>query len=185
MSLVELEVELSRGFSDVDGDQHLRPDQGSADAGEGGSWTRWAWNVGTSVGSLLLPVYWEDDDTDSEQTPLDVHRDKVFHVGFYVDSASVAFKVTERQKDKSLFGSTKLRFTPFLRLDLAGIVQEVIVKGVHTVNATVGVSEVCLVPVGDCLCGARDTLLASTTTSENVVEMKYVYAGTSVEGKKK
>jgi hypothetical protein len=65
----------------------------------------------------------------------------------------------------------------------------VVVKGVHTVNANVGVSEVCLVPVGDCLCGARDTILASTTTSENVDnvgEMRFLYAGLPVvEGKKK
>ena len=25
------------------------------------SWTGWAWNVGATVGSALLPIYWEDD----------------------------------------------------------------------------------------------------------------------------
>jgi hypothetical protein len=109
-------------LTDGDSENNQRSDHPSAGGeGEGGSWTGWAWNVGTSVGSLLLPVYWEDEETDTDLTPLDVRREKIFHVGFYVDSASLAIKLTERQKEKSLFGSTKLRFSPFLRLDLTGI----------------------------------------------------------------
>lgn len=143
LNLLELQISLFL-IQDGDGDQHLRPDQSSTDTAESGSWTGWAWNVGTSVGSILIPVYWEDDETDVDLIPLDVRREKVFHLGFYVDSASLAFKVTERQKEKSLFGSTKLRFTPFLRLDCSGIVQEVVVKGVHTVNARFDSTDVVL-----------------------------------------
>ena len=40
---------------DGDSDHNLRPDGSVSGDGEGGSWTGWAWNVGTSVGSLLLP----------------------------------------------------------------------------------------------------------------------------------
>jgi len=131
-------------------------------------------------------VYWEDEETESDSTPLDVRREKVFHVGFYVDSASLAIKLTEHQKEKSLFGSTKLRFTPFLRLDLSGMVHEVVVKGIHTVNVNAGISEVCLLPVGDCLCGARDTALANSGNVEANNETKYIYAGASVaDGKKR
>ena len=108
-------------LTDGDSENNQRHDHPSAGGdGEGGSWTGWAWNVGSSVGSFLLPVYWEDEETDTDLTPLDARREKIFHVGFYVDSASLAVKVTERQKEKSLFGSTKLRFSPFLRLDLSG-----------------------------------------------------------------
>ena len=139
-----------------------------------------------SVGSLLLPVYWEDEETETDVTPLDVRRDKIFHIGFYVDSASLALKLTERHKEKSLFGSTKMRFSPFLRLDLSGLVHEAIIKGIHTVNVTGGISEICLVPVGDCLCGARDTALATSGSSETNTETKYLYAGSpAIEGKRR
>ena len=36
-----------------------------------GSWSGWAWNVGSTVGTALLPIYWEDDEDDEG-------RDKLF-----------------------------------------------------------------------------------------------------------
>jgi len=66
------------------------PDSLHVESSEGNSWTGWAWNVGTSVGSILLPVYWEDVESENEMFPaLDVRREKITHFGFFVDSASL------------------------------------------------------------------------------------------------
>ena len=149
--------ELDRGHSDhFDESANDGNDQGGEDElGHGQSWSGWAWNVGSSVGSALLPIYWEEEDSDIPY--LAIKKDKVVHFGVYVDSASLVLKLTERQKEKNLFGSTKLCFTPFARLDVSGVVQEVIAKGVNAVNVTGGVSHIQVIPLGDCVCGSRDT----------------------------
>ena len=127
--------------------------------GERDSWGGWAWNVGTSVGTALLPIYWEDEEGEGPNAPkVDVKRDKVVHFAAFIDSASLVFKLTEHQTvDKSMFGSMKLCFTPFARMDCNGIFSELIVKGIGLVNVAGGVSEIILAPTGHCLCGVSDT----------------------------
>ena len=72
---------------------------------ESSSWGGWAWNVGTTVGTALLPIYWEDDEDDDQELgdeniqsskAFEMWRDKTTHMGFYVDEASFVFKLTER-----------------------------------------------------------------------------------------
>ena len=43
------------------------------------------------------------------------------------------------------------------RVDVTGYVQEVVSKGINAVNVTGGISHISVVPLGDCLCGSRDT----------------------------
>ena len=124
------------------------------------SWSGWAWSVGSSVGTALLPVYWEDDDGDGAENapPLDAKRDAVTHLGVYVDSASLVVKLVEHTGDhKSMFGSMKQSFSPFIRTHLEGIFAEVVVKGMGLVNVTGGVSRVTLAPVGGCLTESTDS----------------------------
>ncbi|KAG0727471.1 Vacuolar protein sorting-associated protein 13B [Chionoecetes opilio] len=55
---------------------------------EEGSWSSWAW----SLGSALLPVYWEED----EEHALSARRHrlhKTLHMGIYVETATWTFKV--------------------------------------------------------------------------------------------
>ena len=145
------------------------------DEGQNESWGGWAWSVGSSVGSALLPVYWEDED-EVDVPKLDAARNKIVHFGVFIDAASLVLKLTEHQSvDKSMFGSMKLCFTPFARIDCSGIYSEVIVRGMGLVNVAAGLSEVMVVPMGHCLCGKLDT--KAPNTSE--VEVPYVQCGQS------
>ena len=145
------------------------------------SWSGWAWNMGSSVGTALLPVYWEDETSsgDFDVPYLTIKKDKVFHLGIYVDSASLILKLTERQREKNLFGSTKLCFSPFAKIDVLGFVQEVVVKGINTCNVSGGLSYMQLVPLGDCVCGAKDT--AYIKPDNEATFTRYMIAGSDTE----
>ncbi len=157
-------------------DDLVHPGMDDPGGGGGGSWTGWAWQVGSSVGTALLPIYWEEEEDEAHQDPslmIDLIREKVVHIGLYVDSASLVIKRTERQpKDGTPgatpttsnigtgpLGATRLAFTPFLRIDVNGFFQSVKAIGVHTVNVSGGLSEIRVLPLGDCVCGARDTVI--------------------------
>ncbi len=131
------------------------------------SWSDWAW----SMGSSLLPIYIETDDT--EVPKIDFKREIVFHAGVYVESATLVLKLTELMNDRSLFGSTKQCFSPFLKIDCAGIFQELIIKGMGAVNVCGGVSEILVRPMGICPCGTRDVALQKKPQ----VETSYVTSG--------
>lgn len=62
----------------------VESDSGSQE--NGGSWAGWAWNMVPS----FLPVHWEND-WSSEQ--LMAYSGHTIHMGFYVDDATVTFKV--------------------------------------------------------------------------------------------
>ena len=149
------------------------------------SWSGWAWNMGSTVGSALLPVYWEDEmSTGEADVPyMTIKKDKVFHLGLYVDSASLILKLTERQREKNLFGSTKLCFSPFAKLDVHGFVQEVVVKGINTCNVSGGITHIQVVPLGDCACGAKDT---EYVKPENETTLsRYVVSGSDTDEKRR
>ena len=50
------------------------------------------------MGSALLPIYWEDEEGSGGEygsaPPLDEMRDKVLHLGIFVDAASLVLKAT-------------------------------------------------------------------------------------------
>ena len=108
-------------------------------------WGGWAWNVGTSVGTALLPIYWEDDEDyqemDGENLPntkaFETWRDKITHLGLYVDEASFVFKLTEKlPKEAKSSNTNRFVFSPILRMDCNGAFMETRAVGVHTVNVT-------------------------------------------------
>ena len=119
------------------------------------SWSGWAWTVGSTVGSALLPIYWEDEDEDQDtdehagkmKTHFQLWKDKVLHLGLYVDQASLVIKLTENKPKESgkssVHPSNRLSFSPFLKLELRGIFQDIKSTGVHTVNVRNGISSDC------------------------------------------
>lgn len=60
------------------------------------SWAGWAWSYVSSV----LPAPWEDDWQQDEHNNPAGHT---LHTGFYVDTATVTFKVLKTQKLSFLF----------------------------------------------------------------------------------
>ena len=178
--LTELEdsSELNAAYDGIPGDQNDDDENGE-------SWSGWAWNMGSSVGSALLPVYWEDEaPTGESDVPyMTIKKDKVFHLGLYVDSASLILKLTERQREKNLFGSTKICFSPFAKLDVSGFVQEVVVKGINTCNVSGGVTHIQVVPLGDCVCGAKDTVYVKP--DDETACSRYMVAGSNAEEKRR
>ena len=163
------DAEDSEGVPDGDGGE-----VGEEDVTSSESWSGWAWNVGTSVGGALLPIYWEDEEGPGGEygnpPPLDEMRDKVLHMGIFVDFASLVLKATmgqQQHSDKMFAPSTsKLTFTPFARLDCAGIFNEVVARGAWSVNVRNGVSEISFVPVGTCVCGTADAVQAEPAIAE-------------------
>ena len=105
------------------------------------------------------------------------------HLGLYVDSASLVLKLSEISSPKDMKNSSstgplnstssRLSFSPFLRLDVSGFFEEVKSIGLHTVNVTGGISALNVTPVGKCTCGVQDVVIViedenkeeSTTTS--------------------
>ena len=179
-------------------------DDGDGPTTHDSSWSGWAWTVGTSVGSALLPIYWEDEDEseaggdENTRTNFQIWKDKVFHLGLYVDEASLVLKLTEKMQAKegvkssvhlsSSSSSNRLSFSPFLKVDLAGIFQDVKSIGVHSVNVQNGISGISITPLGDCICGHKDTFvevnnpddLAAAGQESNdstLVDLSYVTSG--------
>ncbi|XP_076064236.1 vacuolar protein sorting 13B isoform X2 [Oratosquilla oratoria] len=115
------------------------------------SWSSWAW----SVGSALLPVYWEDEE--GMATSRHYRLKKILHLGMYVETATWTFKLTESVQESGYFGPTKMRFTPFLRVEQQGSFMSVVVKGLEAVNVQMGLSAISVEPMGPCVCGITDT----------------------------
>lgn len=144
----------------------------------------WAWSVGSTIGTALLPIYWEDDEDedmeeDKAEGAFDPWREKVFHLGFYVDEATFSFKLTEkRNKEIQKANPARLTFTPLLRLECNGTCLETRSIGVHTVNVSGGISSIKLLPMGDCACGERDTVqVTQPEEPKDQEECPYVFAG--------
>jgi vacuolar protein sorting-associated protein 13B len=77
-------------------------------------------------------------------------------IGFYVDNASLTFKVSETS-DKGYYSQKKIRYYPLLTLQFQGIYSEMISVGRKWSNVTFGISEVLLLPIGSCSCSYPET----------------------------
>ena len=103
-----------------------------------------------------------------------------------MDSASMVLKLTERQRENNLFGSTKLCFSPFARIDVYGFFHDTIVKGINTCNVSAGISSIRVVPLGDCICGARDVDFTKLTErSDSDIITQYFFAGSDSDEKRR
>ncbi len=141
-------------------------------------WSGWAWDIGSNIGTALLPIYWEDEeDADDESNPtgqaFSAFRDKELNIGLYVDQATFVFKLSDK-------GVNRKAFVPLLKMQCSGAYLETRALGVHTVHVSGGITALSLSPSGDCTCGLRDTLQSSESEaagSEQEQEGCYLEAG--------
>ncbi|CAG9819390.1 unnamed protein product [Phaedon cochleariae] len=116
------------------------------------SWTGWAWSYVSSV----LPAPWDEEINDEQFSHQKGHT---LHFGFYVDSLSITFKVSEASSERGgYYTHKKLRYNPMLTLQLQEIYSESIIHGLKWFNATGGISQAILLPIGSCSCSYIENL---------------------------
>lgn len=113
------------------------------------SWAGWAWSFVPSV----FPAVWDEDWSQEQEQTISGH---IVHIGFYMDNASVTFKVSETSSDKAYYSQRKLKYIPLLTLHVQGVYVEMLMHGIKWFNATVGVSEALMVPIGNCSCSFKE-----------------------------
>lgn len=86
----------------TDGAYPLESLQEGEETRDGDTWSSWAW----SVGSALLPVYWEEDseDEDHSRTGAEAKMNRIIELGLYVDTATWIFKVCALRLAFHLYG---------------------------------------------------------------------------------
>ncbi|XP_020300480.1 vacuolar protein sorting-associated protein 13B isoform X2 [Pseudomyrmex gracilis] len=109
-------------------------------------WGWWAWDLVSSV----LPGYWDNEWSAEQQLAYSSHN---FHLGLYIDDATVTFKTVESVKEQLFYKSRKLRYKSFLSLQLNGVVIDTIIQGISMTTFQVGVACIQLYPRGPCSCG--------------------------------
>ena len=105
------------------------------------------WDVGSSIGTALLPVYWEDEDTPAPDQP----KTKIklsSTLGFYIKEATLSLKLAANVKQKGFYRGGKQCFNTYLMFKLSGLFSEVITRGNTWVNVQAGVSQMLISPAG-------------------------------------
>ncbi|CAH0555543.1 unnamed protein product [Brassicogethes aeneus] len=163
MLLYALQQKQLKPDTDIHVDHQVSPElRDSQEKPE--TWTNWAWSYVSSV----LPTQW-DEEWNNEQ--LKNYSGHTMQIGFYVDNMSITFKVSESgPSDRGYYAQKKLKYWPMLQLQLQGIYSESIVHGIKWLNASFGVSQAVLVPLGPCSCAVAETpapylKIGSATTS--------------------
>ncbi|KAK7463278.1 hypothetical protein BaRGS_00038145, partial [Batillaria attramentaria] len=162
--LIELCLALYYGYLDFPAGSPAKEDQAQSSAdrtqhSEGGAvggedmdgqgWAAWMW----SMVPQILPEG-EEDELFMSSAPA---RVPVLSLGFYVQQATVTFKLTEHVREaSSKLGGRKLVFHPFLVLDTGGLAVEVLMQGVSFFNVQCGISKFTLTSEGPCICGYKD-----------------------------
>ncbi|KAK3850769.1 hypothetical protein Pcinc_042542 [Petrolisthes cinctipes] len=73
--------------------------------------------------------------------------------------------MTESVQDSGYFGPSRMRFTPFLRVEQQGSLMTVVVRGLEAVNVRLGISSVVVDPIGACVCGVNDVKQSNVGTA--------------------
>ena len=104
------------------------------------------WDVGTSLGTALLPVYWEDEDNPPPQNlpPIKISS----QLGCYIRESSLTLKLAANVKQKGFYRGGKQSFNSYLICKVQGIYAEVSTKGSNWIAVQAGVSQVVVSPVG-------------------------------------
>ena len=66
------------------------------------------------------------------------------------------FQLTESVQDSGYFGPTRMRFTPFMKIEHQGSFLTAVIKGAEAVNVQLGISAFMVQPVNKCICGLLD-----------------------------
>ncbi|XP_008197902.1 intermembrane lipid transfer protein VPS13B isoform X1 [Tribolium castaneum] len=132
--------------SNGDAQENSAQTQESKDSGGNTeTWTGWAWSYVSSV----LPTQWDENLENQQFLNQSGH---IIQIGFYVDNASLTFKVSETSHDKGYYSQKKIRYYSLLTFQLQGIYSELVSVGRKWSNVMFGVSEIMLLPVGPCSC---------------------------------
>ncbi|XP_047111784.1 vacuolar protein sorting-associated protein 13B [Schistocerca piceifrons] len=132
---------------DLDGDEDDNGGDDEEKAEE--SWAGWALSFVPSLYPAHGTEEWENDQYIPVPGP-------TMHAGFYMEQASVSLKVTESTSERSYYGPRKVKFVPFLFLQLQGCYGDVMMHGSRWLNARMGISYASLEPHGDCFCGVKE-----------------------------
>ena len=137
--------ELERRRSKVAEQQEGEEGEGAGHEEEAGLGS-YLWDVGSTIGTALLPVYWEDEDNPAPAPPPPSTLASVLAV--YIKEASLTLKLAANVKQKGFYRGGKQCFTSYLVCKLAGLFSEVATVGAAWVNVRAGVSQLQVTPVG-------------------------------------
>ena len=137
----ELERRKSKGAEVEEGGEAV-PDQ-EEDPGSLGSML---WDVGSSLGTALLPVYWEDEDSPAPApSPAPTLASTL---AVYIREASLSLKLAANVKQKGFYRGGKQCFNSYLSCKLGGLFSEVRSTGATWVNVRAGLCSLQVCPVG-------------------------------------
>ncbi|XP_065088861.1 intermembrane lipid transfer protein VPS13B [Ochlerotatus camptorhynchus] len=147
MRLFELGLALKQGR--IKSEISLGQESGAEGEGEAGqeSLLTWAWN--------LLPSFFPEE---NESDHTEDHEFHVFHAGCYVDRMRMIFKTQEFVGDSVVGTARKIKYNPFLQLDLDGVHGEVVICGLKWFNVSGGIARIGLQALEDCPCGQPLTI---------------------------
>lgn len=81
------------------------------------------------------------------------------------------FQVTESAPELSYYGPRKVKFIPFIIIQLQGCFVDFVMHGAGRLNVQIGVSRVTVEPCGNCFCGVKEAP-TSTSTTESKMNQK-------------
>ncbi|KAF5296670.1 hypothetical protein FQR65_LT10210 [Abscondita terminalis] len=123
------------------------------------SWAGWAWSFVPSI----FPMSWDEEWSQDQEESATGHT---LHIGFYVDYASLTFKISEPIEKSGYYSQRKIKYLPLLSIRLQGIVFESITHGLKWFNCRTGISQIVLVPVSQCSCGHMEVYDGSSSSNE-------------------
>ena len=107
------------------------------------------WDVGSSIGTALLPVYWEDEENPEEGSSERTNSSSSSScLGVYCREATLTLKAAASVKAKGFYRGGKQCFNSYLVCTLQGILCEVNTKANNWVNVQAGISHLLVSPVG-------------------------------------
>ena len=138
----ELERRRSKGAELEEGESETH----DPELDQSGSLGNYLWDVGSSLGTALLPVYWEDEDNPGpEQTPA---PGLASTLAVYIREASLSLKLAANVKQKGFYRGGKQCFNSYLSCKLGGLFSEVRSRGATWVNVRAGLCSLQVSPVG-------------------------------------
>ncbi|XP_055526290.1 intermembrane lipid transfer protein VPS13B [Wyeomyia smithii] len=164
MRLFELGMALKQGK--IKSETSLSPESSAEGDSETGqeSLLSWAWN--------LLPSFFPEE---NERDHTEDHEFHVFHSGCYVDRLRMIFKTQDLVEDSIVGSARRIKYNPFLQLDLNGVYGEVVMCGLKWFNFKGGVATIGIRSLEDCPCGhplTVEDIFASET--ENVHNNQHI-----------
>ena len=106
------------------------------------------WDVGSSIGTALLPVYWEDEESPEEVKSERSRTSTSSSLAVYCREATLTLKVAASVKQKSFYRGGKQCFNSYLLCSLQGMLCEVNTKANNWINVQAGISQLIVSPVG-------------------------------------